>query len=136
MDRNSNSESHMDDETNSLEEIEQICRNIHHYDPCFRVSMISHHLQRLGVSCNDERIVKLVSLSFETILRNIVTDCALIEQQQRSISDNSTSSTFTTNTLIQALTKNEDVSLSSLPSTIASIPQSSLPYESENMFDL
>ncbi len=52
----------------NIEEIEQLCNRMSKYDPCFRTSLIQYHLKRLGISCNDERLVKLLSLSFETMV--------------------------------------------------------------------
>jgi len=59
-----------DDDFATVEDIEQLCKRMSKYDPCFRVSLIQNHLKRLGISCNDERLVKLLSLSFETMVIN------------------------------------------------------------------
>ena len=52
----------------SIEDMEQLCTRMSKYDPCFRLSLIQHHLKRMGISCADERLVKLLSLSFETMV--------------------------------------------------------------------
>jgi len=52
----------------NVEDIEHLCNRMSKYDPCFRISLIQYHLKRLGISCNDERLVKLLSLSFETMV--------------------------------------------------------------------
>jgi len=52
----------------NVEDIEHLCNRMSKYDPCFRISLIQYHLKRLGISCTDERLVKLLSLSFETMV--------------------------------------------------------------------
>ena len=56
----------------NVEDIEQLCARLSKYEPCFRLSVIQYHLKRLGVSCSDERLVKLLSLSFETMVIHIL----------------------------------------------------------------
>ncbi len=60
-----------EDDLAHVEDIEQICSRISKYEPCFRTSLIQYHLKRLGISCNDERLVKLLSLSFETMVNKL-----------------------------------------------------------------
>lgn len=55
----------------NVEDIEQLCNRMSKYEPCFRISLIQNYLKRLGISCNDERLVKLMALSFETMVNKI-----------------------------------------------------------------
>jgi hypothetical protein len=64
----SNVSANDEDDLANVEDIEQLCTRISKYDPCFRLSLIQYHLKRSGISCNDERLVKLLSLSFETMV--------------------------------------------------------------------
>ena len=96
-----------DDQIN-IEDIEQLCTRLSKYDPCFRTSLIQHHLKRMGLTCTDERLVKLFSLSFETMVkprrfnaslpsqfsfqvRSIVADCARVNKAHPSPSKTLTS---------------------------------------------
>lgn len=56
------------DDAVNIEDIEQLCSRMSKYDPCFRHSLIQYHLKRMGISCTDDRLVKLLSLSFETMV--------------------------------------------------------------------
>jgi hypothetical protein len=69
--RTSNTAPNDEDDLANVEDIEQLCNRISKYEPCFRQSLIQYHLKRLGISCNDERLVKLFSLSFETMVINL-----------------------------------------------------------------
>ncbi len=60
-----------EDDAINIEDIEQLCARMSKYDPCFRISLIQYHLKRMGISCTDERLVKLLSLSFETMVNSI-----------------------------------------------------------------
>ena len=60
----------------NVEDIEQLCTRLSKYEPCFRLSVIQYHLKRLGVSCSDERLIKLLSLSFETMVMHIIKSLA------------------------------------------------------------
>jgi hypothetical protein len=66
--RMSNIGTNDEDDLANVEDIEQLCSHISKYEPCFRPALIQYHLKRLGISCNDERLVKLLSLSFETMV--------------------------------------------------------------------
>jgi hypothetical protein len=57
-----------EDDLANVEDIEQLCNRMSKYEPCFRITLIQHHLKRQGIACNDERLVKLLSLSFETMV--------------------------------------------------------------------
>lgn len=57
-----------DDDLPSVEDIEQLCHRMSRYEPCFRPSLVHHHLKKFGIKCTDERLVKLISLSFETMV--------------------------------------------------------------------
>ncbi len=61
-----------EDDPINIEDIEQLCSRLSKYDPCFRTSLIQYHLKRMGISCTDERLVKLFSLSFETMVNKIL----------------------------------------------------------------
>ena len=61
-----------EEESVSIEQIEQLCNRLSKYEPCFRRSLIQHHLKKLGIPCNDERLVKLISLSYETMVRRCI----------------------------------------------------------------
>ncbi|CAF0878113.1 unnamed protein product [Adineta ricciae] len=78
--------------------IEQLCTRLSKYEPCFRLSVIQYHLKRLGVSCSDERLIKLLSLSFETMIRSLVADCARVNRE-----NNAPSKTLTSELLTQTL---------------------------------
>lgn len=58
-----------DEENVTVEEIEQTCNRLSKYDPCFRLSFIQQEMKKFGISTNDERLVKMMSLSFETMVR-------------------------------------------------------------------
>ena len=58
-----------DEDLVGIDDVEQLCNRMAKYEPCFRLSLIQHHLKRFGISCNDERLVKFLSLSFETAVR-------------------------------------------------------------------
>ncbi|CAF1954837.1 unnamed protein product [Rotaria magnacalcarata] len=75
----------------TVEDIEQLCSRMSKYEPCFRISLIQHHLKRLGIACNDERLAKLMTLSFETMIRSIITDCANVNKDNHSSSKTLTS---------------------------------------------
>ena len=60
------------DDSVNIEEIEQLCNRMSKYDPCFRLSLIQYHLKRMGISCTDERLMKLFSLSFETMVNHFL----------------------------------------------------------------
>jgi hypothetical protein len=62
-----------DDDLTHVEEIEQLCNQMSRYEPCFRTSLIQYHLKRQGIASNDERLVKLISLSFETMVNLLST---------------------------------------------------------------
>lgn len=68
---NTTASTEVDDSVN-VEDIEQLCNRMSKYDPCFRLSLIQHHLKRMGISCTDERLVKLFSLSFETMVKYLL----------------------------------------------------------------
>lgn len=57
------------EENVTVEEIEQTCNRLSKYDPCFRLSFIQQEMKKFGISTNDERLVKMMSLSFETMVR-------------------------------------------------------------------
>ncbi|CAF1451742.1 unnamed protein product [Adineta ricciae] len=82
----------------NVEDIEQLCARLSKYEPCFRLSVIQYHLKRLGVSCSDERLIKLLSLSFETMIRSLVADCARVNRE-----NNTPSKTLTSELLTQTL---------------------------------
>ncbi|CAF1451872.1 unnamed protein product [Adineta ricciae] len=82
----------------NVEDIEQLCTRLSKYEPCFRLSVIQYHLKRLGVSCSDERLIKLLSLSFETMIRSLVADCARVNRE-----NNAPSKTLTSELLTQTL---------------------------------
>ena len=56
------------EDTITVEDIEQLCNRMSKYEPCFRIPFMHYHMKRLGISCNDERLVKLLTLSFETMV--------------------------------------------------------------------
>jgi len=68
----SNAPANDEDDLINVEDIEQLCTRMSKYDPCFRISLIQYHLKRMGIACTDERLVKLLSLSFETMVNKIV----------------------------------------------------------------
>jgi len=67
----SNAPANDEDDLINVEDIEQLCSRMSKYDPCFRISLIQYHLKRMGIACTDERLVKLLSLSFETMVNKI-----------------------------------------------------------------
>ncbi|CAF3365724.1 unnamed protein product [Rotaria sp. Silwood1] len=94
----SNTPTNDKDDQVTVEDIEQLCNQMSKYEPSFRISLIQYHLKRLGISYNDERLVKLLTLSYETMIRSIVSDCAHVNK------DNHTSSkTLTSELLNQTL---------------------------------
>ncbi|CAF2705303.1 unnamed protein product [Rotaria sp. Silwood2] len=80
-----------EDDLVTVEDIEQLCNQMSKYEPCFRISLIQHHLKRLGISYNDERFVKLLTLSYETMIRSIVADCAHANKNNNTLSKTLTS---------------------------------------------
>ncbi len=67
----SNAPANDEDDLINVEDIEQLCSRMSKYDPCFRISLIQYHLKRMGIACTDERLVKLLSLSFETMVNKL-----------------------------------------------------------------
>ncbi|CAF0767036.1 unnamed protein product [Adineta steineri] len=110
----------------NVEDIEQLCSQISKYEPCFRLSLIQYHLRRLGIACNDERFIKLLSLSFETMVRSIISDCATVNK------DNNTSSkTLTSELLTQTLLNTTTTSTDNNNQTITNSQQNN-----DNTLDL
>ena len=57
-----------DEDLPTVENIEQLLQRMSKYDPCVRPLLVQHHLKKFGIKCTDERLVKLFSLSFETMV--------------------------------------------------------------------
>lgn len=57
-----------DEDLLTIENIEQMYQRMSKYDPCFRTSLVQYHLKKFGIKSNDERLIKLFSLSFETMV--------------------------------------------------------------------
>ncbi|CAF1457337.1 unnamed protein product [Rotaria sp. Silwood1] len=94
----SNTPTNDKDDQVTVEDIEQLCNQMSKYEPSFRISLIQYHLKRLGISYNDERLVKLLTLSYETMIRSIVSDCAHVNKDNHT-----TSKTLTSELLNQTL---------------------------------
>jgi len=99
------------------------------YEPCFRVSLLKHHLKRLGIVCNDERLIKILSLSFETMIRSIIADCAHVQKQ------NGSPMTLTSDLLVKTLLNSNTSDINS-SSTTLSQQQNSSTFDSHNIFDM
>ncbi|CAF1034364.1 unnamed protein product [Rotaria sordida] len=79
----SNVSTNDEDDLVNVEDIEQLCNRISKYEP--------------NIPCNDERLVKLLTLSFETMIRSIVADCARVNKDN----NNTLSKTLTSELLSQ-----------------------------------
>ncbi|UJR31885.1 hypothetical protein I4U23_019359 [Adineta vaga] len=101
----------------TVEDIEQLCTHLYKYEPCFRVSLIQHHLRRLGISSHDERLVKLLSLSFETMIRSLIADCARVNRENNTPSKTLTSELLTQTLLNTTMENNTQTTANSQQST-------------------
>ncbi|CAF1141711.1 unnamed protein product [Rotaria sordida] len=104
----SNVSTNDEDDLVNVEDIEQLCNRISKYEPSFRISLIQYHLKRLGISCNDERLVKLLTLSFETMIRSIVADCARVNKDNNNTSSKTLTSELLSQTLLNTTTTTDN----------------------------